>query len=103
MATTDEISALRRAIAEPANVDPYTDVYLGALIDLEGSTDKAAASVWTQKAASAASLVDMSESGSSRKLSQLQDNFMKMAKTFREGDTAPVTGSTSFTLPIERP
>jgi hypothetical protein len=102
MATIDEISALRRAIAEPTNAEPYTDAYLSALIDVEGSTDKAAASVWTAKAASAASLVDMSESGSSRRLSQLQSNYLAMAARFREGDTEPATGGTSYVVGIER-
>lgn len=82
MATSEAIAALRLLIAEPTD-EMYEDEMLGAALDLlGGSQEMAAASIWTQKAASYATLVDVSESGSSRKLSDLHKNALAMAGQF---------------------
>lgn len=82
MATVDEIAALRLLIAQPADVEPYTDVRLGALLD-EGTDPRAiAASIWREKAASYSSLVDVQEGNSKRSLSQLQKQALSMAGGF---------------------
>ena len=72
MATTAEIAELRLLIAEPVSAEPYTDEILGNLIaSSQDSVRNAAAGVWRAKAASVAHLVDISEGGSSRKMSDL--------------------------------
>lgn len=81
MATQDELTELRRMIAEE-DTDTYSDDYLEGLIDSIGAT-AAARKVWLQKAASFAEQVDISEAGSSRKNSSLYDHAMKMADTYQ--------------------
>lgn len=82
MATSEAIAALRLLIAEPTE-DTYEDEALGAVLDAaEGDGNRAAAVIWTQKAASYATLVDVAESGSSRKLSDLHKNALTLAGQF---------------------
>lgn len=102
MATADDIAALRRAIDEPVNAEPYTDAYLSGLLDASGTVDHAASTVWTNKAAATASLVDVSESGSSRKLSDLNRNALAMAEFYGKRTTTASSGG-SYTWEIERP
>ncbi len=94
MATADEITAFRLLIDEAADKEPYTDASLGARLDAATSPQALAGLIWTEKAAAYAALVDVSESGSSRSLGQLQDKALAMAKTFQAADpTAPGTGT----------
>jgi hypothetical protein len=83
MATADEIAELRRLIAEPTDAAPYTDAELGARIDvaaeLGADIRTLAASIWREKAASYAALVDVQEGNSKRTLSQLQEQALRMA------------------------
>lgn len=81
MATSDEIAALRLLIAEPDDTT-YSDVVLSNLLDGSMSPNAAAATIWTQKAAAAATFVNVSESGSSRSLGDLQKNALNMASAF---------------------
>lgn len=81
MATPQQIAELRIEVREPTNAEPYTDDFLGALIDSYGITDSAY-KVWIAKRNAVASLVDISEGGSSRKMSQLFDNYDKIVKGY---------------------
>lgn len=81
MATVQEIAELRLAIQEPNDAPPYTDEFLGGLIDAYG-VPASAGKVWRSKAASVARLVDISEGGSSRKMSQVYDQYTKTAIGF---------------------
>lgn len=101
MATADELAALRRAVDEPTNADPYSDTYLNFMIDALG-VDPAASVIWTNKAAQYASLVNVSESGSSRSLSDLHKNALAMAERFSVVSN-PSTTTRSYTVQIERP
>jgi len=83
MATADQIALLRLKIDQPDNVAPYTDAVLGAAIDAaSGDLDLVAYNTWTNKAATASSLVDISEGGSSRKMGDLQEQYLRMAAQF---------------------
>lgn len=83
MATPAEIAQLRLLIAESEDLPPYTDVALGARIDAaQSELNLVAYDVWTEKAASAASLVDISEGGSSRKMGDLYEQALSMAAHF---------------------
>lgn len=99
MATADEIAAFRLLIAE-ADEETYTDAQLSALLDASTSPNAAAGQIWTQKAASFSTLVNVSESGSSRSLGDLQKNALAMAKVF--GDTAAGDQDTAPGLRIRR-
>jgi hypothetical protein len=82
------------------NQDPYTDELLAAMID-ELGFEAAASAIWHEKAASYTGLVDTTESGSTRRLSQLHEHALKMGNAWKppEDDT---TAGTSFTVAIER-
>lgn len=82
MATMTQVGDLRRMIAEPTDADPYSNSTLMAMIDDKGVAG-AAAAIWESKAAEVASLVDISEGGSSRKMSELHKNFLLLADRYR--------------------
>lgn len=92
MATPDQILILRGMINQPDNVAPWTDEYLGAVIDANQSLNAAAASVWEAKAATVAHLVDISEGGSSRKQGDIYEQFLAMAKLYKGEDENGVAG-----------
>jgi hypothetical protein len=82
---------------------PYTDEYLSALIDEQGSVELAAVTIWRIKAAQTAGFVDVTESGSSRKLSQLTDQALKMAGALSTNEDGGVVGfAAPFTIGSER-
>jgi N-acetylmuramoyl-L-alanine amidase len=99
MATAEEIAAFRLLIAEPDETT-YTDLFLSGALDSASSPNAAASSIWTQKAAAAATLVNVSESGSSRSLGDLQRNALAMAKQF--ADAVEGDQSTSLGIRINR-
>lgn len=82
MATPQQIAELRLEVKEADNVAPYTDEFLGGLFDAYGVTG-AAQRVWVAKRNAVANLVDISEGGSSRKMSQLFDNYEKIVNSYQ--------------------
>lgn len=83
MATEDDIIALRLKIDEPKQ-DTYDDDELDARLEAAGGNqNKVAYDIWSDKAASLASLVTVSESGSSRNMGDLSKNALSMAEHFR--------------------
>lgn len=108
MATPEQIAQFRRMIGELSNTAPWDDAYVSSVIDASASLNAAAARAWEEKAALYAGMVDTAESGSSRRLSQLQDQALKMAAHYRGlaageavGDETDLTGY-SYSVPIER-
>lgn len=104
MATESEILRLRRAADIPEDDPVYTDEVLGALID-EFGFNISARNIWREKASSYAALVDTTESGSSRRMSQLYSQALAMAASWGTSDddvTPPGTSAGSFTIAIER-
>jgi hypothetical protein len=81
MATVEQIATLRIYVAEPDETD-WTDEMLSSVIDSTSSLNLAAVEVWDSKAAAAATLVDISEGGSSRKNSDLLKNAQIMRGLF---------------------
>lgn len=86
MASSDQISELRRKVNEPTDANGYTDAILGDMVDLFG-VDGAAAQVWSEKAAKAADLVDVTEAGATHRLGQMAENARKMAGHFSAEET----------------
>ena len=95
MLTAAELVLLRSMIDEPDASGGWTDERLSDLADVTENPDgtvnltAVAAAVWDAKAASYATLNDVTESGSSRRLSQTFDQAQKMALHFR-GQSAAV-------------
>lgn len=83
MATPDQIAALRLLIAQPDDAEPYTDAALSVRLDGDSDINLTAYKVWTEKAAAAADLVDTSEGGSSRKMGDLHEQALNMARMFQ--------------------
>jgi hypothetical protein len=88
MASKEQITALRLLINEQDDKAPYDDIALSTRIDATPSTEGLAAQIWREKAAMYASLVNVSESGSSRSLSDLHKNALAMAKALGDSDPA---------------
>lgn len=94
MASLEDVNKLRDLIGEPDESNGWTNEKLAEIIDASASVVEAAAKVWTSKAATYATLVDVSESGSSRKLSDLHKNALAMSSHYNQAHQAtlpPVT------------
>lgn len=83
MATPQQIAEVRANTQEPNNVEPYTDEYIGGLIDSYGVTE-AEHKIWISKRNAVADLVDISEGGSSRKNSQLFESYSKIVAGYED-------------------
>lgn len=106
MAELADIARLRRLIGEPEDTEPWTDQVLSDIIDTNTDLNSAALEVWESKQAEAAGMVDTTESGSSRKLSQLNDQAARMVAYYR-GLVDPPAEPTdlvgfAYSVPIER-
>lgn len=99
MADEAQLVSLRRLTALEEDDVTYTDSVLGGMIDQLGF-ETAAATIWREKAAAAAGLVDITESGSSRRLSGLAGAYLNMARAVMPEATG--TEGQSFTVEIER-
>lgn len=99
MADEETILRFRRLTALEVSDPVYTDSVLDGMIEDLGF-ESAAATVWREKAASVANLVDMTESGSSRKLSQLREAYLEMGGII--GGVEETTAGSSYVVPIER-
>lgn len=94
MAAPSDIQALRLMINEPGNVEPWTDSALSKIIDENATLDAAAATIWRNKAANVAHLVNISEGGSSRSMGDLYKNYIAVASSF-EGKADQESGKSS--------
>lgn len=81
MASEADIAKLRLLIGEPDS-EVYSDEDLSTRIDTADDMNKAAYEVWVEKAAAAAELVDISEGGSSRKMGDIYEQALSMARHF---------------------
>lgn len=103
MATDEEIIRDVRRMADEPTAETYSDEAILALYAQEGSAEGAAAAIWETKAGAYAKLVNVSESGSSRSMSDLHKNALTMAKYYGDQAIVPVETVTSpFTTAIER-
>lgn len=103
MADEDAIRRLRMLINQPDDVPPYTDEYLGELIDsFGGNINRSAATVWSQKASQYAELVNVQEGASRRELGSLYEQAMAMVR-FYDGGDGDFGRRSSRTRPITRP
>jgi hypothetical protein len=85
--SAEQLAQLRRMIAEPNDTNGYTDVLLTAgaeayFVNNVYNLRAYAASLWEEKATTAANLVRTSESGSSRDMQQVFDHYMALAARY---------------------
>ena len=105
-----DVDQARRRVREMLGETDTTSAWEAHDIDLllgdADSLEAAAALGWEKKAARYAELVDISESGSSRKNSQLRTSALEMHAFWQEkaSETDPIPGPAhgSRTRPIER-
>ena len=71
MATEADILSVQNNIPDDASEDGWDEDYIGGLLDAGLTVTKATLSFWSGRVGKYAALVDISESGSSRSLSQL--------------------------------
>lgn len=102
MASADEVLQLRKLLSDDEEPYQFTDEELGAAIDDLGM-NASAAEYWRRKSASYAEMVTVSESGSSRQLSDLSKNAIEMSKYFDGLVTAAGGGVRPTTRRIVRP
>ena len=88
MATPAEIAEVRVNTQELVDTAPYTDQFIGDLIDAHGVTE-AEHKIWIAKRNTMANLVDISEGGSSRKNSQLFEAYSKIVAGYEDDGTSP--------------
>lgn len=79
-ADLSDVAMLRRLTDELTDSN-FGDAFLADLLASNGGdVNKTASAVWSMKAAASAGLVDVTESGSSRKLSDVSANALAMSK-----------------------
>lgn len=108
--SADQLAQVRRMIGEPNDTNGYTDVILIAgaeafYVNNVYNLRLYAASIWEEKATTAAELVRTSESGSSRDMQQVFDHYMALAARFgsstgTDGSTATYPRSTRIVRPV---
>lgn len=83
MATAEEIALVREYINELTDENGWSDARITTFVDAVTSLPYAAADIWAVKAGTYAGLVDVSESGSSRKLGDLLKQAQSMEAYYR--------------------
>jgi len=106
MASADELAALRRASDLTDDDEVYTDGLITPLIDSLG-VNGAAAVVWREKAGKYSALVNTTEAGSSRSMSDLYQHAKEMAEMYArlaDEEEIPVLDNAgyTYTTDIER-
>lgn len=80
MADESVISEVKANIADDAADDGWNDALIGGMLDSGMSVTKATLAFWNSRVAKLSMVVDVSESGSSRQLS----NLFNQAKSIRD-------------------
>lgn len=90
MATEDQVTEVRENTNEPTSAT-WTDAEIVVLVDaFDGSVNLASAAIWKKKAARYADLVNTTEAGARRDLSDLYDRAVKQA-AFWQGEEDALT------------
>lgn len=83
MATPEDIALVREYINEPDDTNGWGDQRVTTFVDGTANLAYAAADIWAVKAGTAAGLVNVSESGSSRSLGDLLKQAKEMEAMYR--------------------
>lgn len=105
MATADQVVAVRVNTNELGR-DTFSDDLIGSVVDSLGSVAAASSEIWNRKAATFSEMVDVSEAGASRKMSDLYKNAIAMSDRFSKmipgADTEVANGKRAKVFKIER-
>lgn len=71
-----------------ATTDEYSDVQIQELLNDGKTVNEVSRDIWTSRAAQYSSMVNVSESGSSRSMGDLYKNALAMADRFRDEEAA---------------
>jgi hypothetical protein len=99
MATPEEIEDVQDLLPDDAADYGWDTDKISAMIDSGVTGNALLVSFWDKVSSSTSGYVDMSESGSSRALSQIHKNAVSMAKTYRDlldKENAPPTVTTGI-------
>lgn len=102
MATPGQISMVRTLAGELTDRSDYSDEQIEGWLAAGMSETEVAAQIWGFKAAKFATLVDVSESGSSRKMGDLYKNAIAM-KANLLAEAAGVVGGGGGGSAVSRP
>ena len=105
MAEIAEIASVKQLASVPLeNLPALSDAEISVLIDYNG-INTTVSYLWTRYASTLSGLVDVTESGSSRKLSDLMKNALMMAKSYSvaAADEVLATTGRAHTRAIVRP
>lgn len=87
MATEDQVTEVRENTNETTSAT-WTDAEIVVLVDALGSVNLASAAIWKKKAARYADLVNTTEAGARRDLSDLYDRAVKEAARWQAEEDA---------------
>lgn len=106
MADAAEIAEVRDMLGSNSDSEGWTDTKIGDLLDAGDSPVTIARKYWESRMTKRTELADVSESGSSRRLSQLFTNAAAAAAYFRGAEQAEdpdnQPGNSSFSREIRR-
>lgn len=77
MASAGDIATVRQYTGNLENADPFTDEFIGLLIDASGVAS-AVAHIWERLSVQYSTLVDVTEAGATHKFSDLFKNAVAM-------------------------
>lgn len=84
MASEADIQAVQEQISPTAASEGWDSTKIGAKLDTGLTVDEVTLEYWESRVARTHTLVNVAESGSSRSLSQVFDNALKMANYFKD-------------------
>lgn len=98
MATDSDIAAVKANLPDDADSDGWDDTLIGTMLDTGLSVVKTTLAFWNNRVAKLSTVVDVSESGSSRQLSNLftqakQVRDMWLEQSTLEDNPIPTTRS----------
>lgn len=80
----EQVVQVRLNIAEPDETGGWTDARIQSVLDAyDQDVNASSGYIWSVKAAETATLVDISENGSSRKMSDVHKNALAMTTYYR--------------------
>lgn len=80
MATAADILVVKDNLPETAEAEGWNDTKIGTMVDALGTPSKAIRQYWSATSARTSAFVDISESGSSRSLSDVHKQAVEMLK-----------------------
>lgn len=84
MADPDEVAAVQQMLNPVAGSEGWNEAKIGELLDAGETPEQIALAYWESRMARTSNLVDVQESGSSRRLSDIHKSAAAMAKYYAD-------------------